>query len=95
VFYKEALASSAGSVLGGILVVCMVAGIVLTMSTRRWTAPVRCTAIAKDGMTIKWFALSQQTQRAGARHGNRPLMNIVLVLVFGTAIEILAAGNLG
>jgi len=95
VFYKEALDQLAGSVLGGILVVCMVAGIVLTMSTATLDGSRALYGIAKDGMTIKWFAYLNKHNVPGRGMAIDALMNIVLVLVFGTAIEILAAGNLG
>jgi amino acid transporter len=95
VFYKEALDQLTGSVLGGILVVFMVAGIVLTMSTATLDGSRALYGIAKDGMTIKWFAYLNKHNVPGRGMAIDALMNIVLVLVFGTPILILAAGNLG
>lgn len=95
VFYKEALDAIAGSGLGGALVVCMVAGIVLTMSTATLDGSRALYGIAKDGMTIKWFAYLNRHNVPGRGMALDALMNIFLVVFFGSAIEILAAGNLG
>jgi amino acid transporter len=95
VFYKEALDTIAGSGLGGVLVVCMVAGIVLTMSTATLDGSRALYGIARDGMTIKWFAYLNRHNVPGRGMALDALMNIFLVVFFGSAIEILAAGNLG
>jgi amino acid transporter len=95
VFYKEVLDQLTGSVLGGVLVVFMVAGIVLTMSTATLDGSRALYGIAKDGMTIKWFAYLNKYNVPGRGMAIDAIMNIILVLVFGTPILILAAGNLG
>jgi amino acid transporter len=95
VFYKTALDAIGGPIVGGILVVCMVAGIVLTMSTATLDGSRALYGIAKDGMTIKWFAYLNKHNVPGRGMAIDALMNIFLVVFFGSAIEILAAGNLG
>ncbi|MDT7661538.1 MAG: hypothetical protein QOD04_1094 [Pseudonocardiales bacterium] len=95
VFYKDALDALAGNVFGGVLVVCMVAGIVLTMSTATLDGSRALYGIALDGMTIKWFAYLNKHNVPGRGMAVDAVMNIFLVVFFGSAIEILAAGNLG
>lgn len=95
VFYKQALDAIAGDVLGGVLVVCMVAGIVLTMSTATLDGSRALYGIAKDGMTVKWFAHLNKHNVPGRGMALDALLNIFLAVFFGSAIEILAAGNLG
>ncbi|HEY0576822.1 MAG TPA: APC family permease [Pseudonocardia sp.] len=95
VFYKDALDAIAGNVFGGVLVVCMIAGIVLTMSTATLDGSRALYGIAKDGMTIKWFGYLNKHRVPGRGMALDALMNIFLVVFFGSAIEILAAGNLG
>jgi len=48
-----------------------------------------------DGMTIKWFAYLNKHNVPGRGMAVDAVMNIFLVVFFGSAIEILAAGNLG
>lgn len=95
VFYKDVLDQIAGGFGGGVLVVCMVGGIVLTMSTATLDGSRALYGIAKDGMTIKWFDHLNKFNVPGRGMAIDALMNIFLVVFFGSAIEILAAGNLG
>ena len=95
VFYKQALDTIAGSFVGGLLVVCLVAGIVLTMSTATLDGSRALYGISKDGMTIRWFGQLNKFNVPGRGMAIDAFMNIFLVVFFGTAIEILAAGNLG
>lgn len=95
VFYKDALDAIAGNLLGGALVVCMVAGIVLTMSTATLDGSRALYGIAKDGMTIKWFDNLNKHNVPGRGMALDAILNIFLAVFFGSAIEILAAGNLG
>jgi amino acid transporter len=95
IFYKQVLDKVAGGFGGGLFVVCMVCGIVLTMSTATLDGSRALYGIARDGMTIKWFDHLNQHRVPGRGMAVDALMNIFLVLFFGSAIEILAAGNLG
>ncbi len=95
VFYKDVLDQIAGDFGGGLLVMCLVAGIVLTMSTATLDGSRALYGIAKDGMTIKWFDHLNKFNVPGRGMAIDAVMNIFLVLFFGSAIEILAAGNLG
>lgn len=95
VFYKVALVRIAGDFGGGLLVVCMVCGIVLTMSTATLDGSRALYGISRDGMTISFFDHVNKHNVPGRGMALDAVMNIFLVLFFGTAIEILAAGNLG
>lgn len=95
VFYKTALDAIAGPALGGVFVVCMVAGIVLTMSTATLDGSRALYGIARDGMTIRYFDRLNHHNVPARGMALDALLNIFLVVFFGSAIEILAAGNLG
>jgi amino acid transporter len=95
IFYAKALNSIAGSFGGHLLVVCMVLGIVLTMSTATLDGSRAIYGISKDGMTIRWFDKLNEHNVPGRGMAIDALMNIFLVVFFGSAIAILAAGNLG
>lgn len=95
VFYKTALNQITGSFVGGLLVLCIVVGIVLTMSTSTLDGSRALYGISKDGMTIKWFAHLNKHNVPGRGMALDAIMNIFLVMFFGSAIAILAAGNLG
>ncbi len=95
VFYKTAFETLAGSFLGGVLVVCLVCGLVLTMSTATLDGSRALYGIAKDGMTIRWLGKLNRFNVPERGMIVDAALNIFLVVYFGTAIEILAAGNLG
>lgn len=95
VFYADALNQIAGDLGGRLLIVCMVFGIVLTMSTATLDGSRAIYGIAKDGMTIRWFNHLNEHNVPGRGMAIDAIMNIVLVVFFGSAIAILAAGNLG
>lgn len=94
-FYAQALNAIGGHIFGAVLVLCMVAGIVLTMETATMDGSRALYGIAKDGMTIKWLAVLNKHHVPGRGMMVDGLLNIFLILFFGSAIEILAAGNLG
>jgi amino acid transporter len=95
VFYKTAFDMLAGNFLGGVLVVCLICGIVLTMSTATLDGSRALYGIARDGMTIKQLAHLNRHKVPERGMIVDAVLNIFLVVYFGTAIEILAAGNLG
>lgn len=94
-FYAEALNAIAGDFGGKLLVVCLVFGIVLTMSTATVDGSRAIYGIAKEGMTIRWFGHLNKYNVPNRGMAVDAFMNIFLVVFFGAAIEILAAGNLG
>ena len=94
-FYKTAFDRVGGHFVGGILVVCLVVGIVLTMSTATMDGSRALYGISRSGMTIKRLGTLNKYNVPGAGMAVDAALNIFLVIFFGTAIQILAAGNLG
>jgi amino acid transporter len=68
---------------------------VLTMSTATMDGSRALYGIAKDGMTIKQLGTLNKHNVPERGMALDAAMNIFLAVFFGTAIEILAAGNLG
>lgn len=95
VFYKQAMDRIAGSIGGGILVVCLVMGLVLTMMTATSDGSRALYGIAKDGMSIRWLAVLNKHNVPGRGMAVDGILNMFLIVFFGSAIQILAAGNLG
>lgn len=94
-FYKTAFDAIGGPFFGGVLVVCLVAGIVLTMSTATLDGSRALYGIARDGMTIKQLGHLNKHRVPERGMLVDAVLNIFLAVYFGSAIEILAAGNLG
>ena len=95
VFYKQAFDAIGGSFVGGALVLCLVCGIVLTMSTATMDGSRALYGIARDGMTIRQLGTLNKHHVPERGMMVDAVLNIFLAVFFGTAIEILAAGNLG
>lgn len=94
-FYTTALDRIAGSTGGSILVACMVAGIVLTMETATMDGSRALYGIAKDGMSLKWLTAINKHHVPSRGMAVDAMLNVFLIVFFGNAIAILAAGNLG
>jgi amino acid transporter len=94
-FYKAAFDAIGGSFIGGALVICLVFGLVLTMSTATLDGSRALYGIAKDGMTIKQFGVLNEHHVPARGMLLDAVLNIFLVTYLGTALAILAAGNLG
>ena len=94
-FYKAAFDAIGGPFFGGVLVVCLVLGLVLTMSTATLDGSRALYGISRDGMTIKQFGVLNEHHVPGRGMLLDAVLNIFLVTYLGTALAILAAGNLG
>jgi amino acid transporter len=94
-FYKTAFDVVGGHFIGEILVICLVVGIVLTMSTATMDGSRALYGISQSGMTIKEFGKLNKHNVPGRGMLLDAVMNIFLAVYFGSAIAILAAGNLG
>lgn len=94
-FYKTAFDAIGGSFFGGVLVICLIFGIILTMSTATLDGSRALYGISRDGMTIRALGTLNKHNVPGRGMALDALLNIFLIMFFGTAIEILAAGNLG
>jgi amino acid transporter len=95
VFYKTAFDAVGGEFIGSLLVICLVIGIVLTMSTATMDGSRALYGISRSGMTIKALGTLNKHRVPGRGMALDAAINIFLVVYFGTAIEILAAGNFG
>jgi len=94
-FYKTAFDAIGGDFFGGVLVVCLIFGIILTMSTATLDGSRALYGISRDGMTIRALGVLNKHNVPGRGMALDAILNIFLIMFFGTAIEILAAGNLG
>jgi amino acid transporter len=94
-FYKPAFDAIGGSFVGGALVICLVLGLVLTMSTATLDGSRALYGISKEGMTIRQFGVLNAHNVPGRGMLLDAVLNIFLVTYLGTALSILAAGNLG
>lgn len=94
-FYKPAFDAIGGSFIGGVLVICLVLGLVLTMSTATLDGSRALYGISKAGMTVKQFGTLNAHNVPGRGMLLDAVLNIFLVTYLGSALAILAAGNLG
>jgi amino acid transporter len=94
-FYKDAFDAIGGPFVGGVLVVCLAFGLILTMSTATLDGSRALYGIARDGMTIKQFGVLNEHHVPARGMALDAILNIFLVTYLGTALAILAAGNLG
>jgi amino acid transporter len=94
-FYKPAFDAIGGSFVGGALVICLVLGLVLTMSTATLDGSRALYGISRAGMTIRAFGTLNAHNVPARGMLLDALLNIFLVTYLGSALAILAAGNLG
>ncbi len=94
-FYKEAFDALGGALIGGALTLCLVGGLILTMSTATMDGSRALYGIAKDGMTVRQLAVLNNRNVPERGMALDALLNILMVTFLGSTLEILAAGNLG
>jgi amino acid transporter len=94
-FYTTAFDELVGNFLGGVMVVCLVAGLILSMNTATMDGSRALYGISKDGMTVKQLGVLNRNQVPARAMTLDMIMNLFLLTYFASAIEILAAGNLG
>jgi amino acid transporter len=94
-FYADAFDALVGSGLAKVMILCIVAGLVLSMNTATMDGSRALYGIAKDGMTIKQFGVLNDNHVPARGMLLDAVLNIFLVTYLGTALAILAAGNLG
>ena len=70
-FYTIAFDELVGNFLGGVMIFCVVAGLVLSMNTATMDGSRALYGIAKDGMTIRQFGKLNRFRVPGARHDRR------------------------
>lgn len=94
-FYKTAFDQLVGSFLGGVMIFCVVAGLVLSMNTATMDGSRALYGIAKDGMTVKGFGVLNKHHVPGRAMTLDALLNIFLISFLAGVIEILAVSNVG
>ena len=94
-FYTQAFDILVGSGLANVMIVCLVAGLLLSMNTATMDGSRALFGISRDGMTIKQLGVLNRNNVPARAMTLDALLNIFLITYFASAIEILAAGNLG
>ncbi|HEY6777156.1 MAG TPA: APC family permease [Thermoleophilaceae bacterium] len=94
-FYTTAFDQIVGNALGTVMVLCLIAGLVLSMNTATMDGSRALFGISKDGMTVKELGVLNKFNVPGRAMTLDLLLNLFLITYFAGAIEIIAAGNLG
>ena len=77
------------------LIVCLIAGLLLSMNTATMDGSRALYGIAQDGMTTKWLGRLNSYSVPGIAMTMDVILNLLLISYFGYPLDILAAGNLG
>ena len=94
-FYTIAFDELVGDFLGGVMILCVVAGLVLSMNTATMDGSRALYGIAKDGMTIRQFGKLNRFRVPALAMTVDALLNILLISFFNNPIEIIAVSNIG
>jgi amino acid transporter len=94
-FYTQAFDAIVGNALGNVMIFCLVAGLILSMNTATMDGSRALFGIARDGMTIKQLGVLNKFNVPARAMTLDMVLNLFLLTYFASAIEILAAGNLG
>jgi amino acid transporter len=94
-FFITAFDELVGNALANVLVVCVVAGLVLSMNTATMDGSRALYGIAKDGMTIKQLGTLNRFRVPGRAMTVDAILNILLISYFAGVLEILAVSNIG
>ncbi len=95
VYLTDVLNTIAGPDFGKFLVVCLCAGLLLSMNTATMDGSRALYALSEEGMTIKQLGVLNRHHVPGRAMTVDMVLNIFLVLYFGNIFFILAAGNFG
>jgi amino acid transporter len=94
-FYTQAFDELVGNFLGGVMIFCIVAGLVLSMNTATMDGSRALYGIAKDGMTIRQFGALNRYRVPALAMTVDAILNIFLISFFAGVLEILAVSNVG
>ncbi len=94
-FYTQVFDTLVGNALGNVMIFCLVAGLLLSMNTATMDGSRALFGISRDGMTIKQLGVLNRFNVPARAMTLDALLNLFLITYFASAIEILAAGNLG
>jgi amino acid transporter len=94
-WYTQAFDAIVGNFLGGVMIFCVVAGLVLSMNTATMDGSRALYGIAKDGMTIRQFGALNRFRVPALAMTVDAVLNILLISFFNNPIEIIAVSNIG
>jgi amino acid transporter len=94
-FYTQAFDILVGNALGEVMIICLVAGLIMSMNTATMDGSRALYGISKDGMTIKQLGVLNRFNVPARAMTLDAVLNVFLLTYFAGAIEIIAAGNLG
>src|SRR3954468_21625153 len=94
-YFTTAFDKLVGNGLANVMIVCVVAGLVLSMNTATMDGSRALYGIAKDGMTIKQLGTLNRFRVPGRAMTVDAILNILLISYFAGVLEILAVSNIG
>ena len=94
-FYAQAFDELVGTFLGGVMIFCVCAGLVLSMNTATMDGSRALYGIAKDGMTIKQFGMLNRFRVPALAMTVDAILNLFLISYFVSPLEIIAVSNIG
>jgi amino acid transporter len=94
-FYTQAFDVIVGSALTHVLVVCLIAGLLLSMNTATMDGSRALYGISQDGMTTRVLGRLNRYSVPAVAMTADVILNLFLISYFGYPLDILAAGNLG
>ena len=94
-FYTDAFNTILGTALGKVMILCIVAGLVLSMNTATMDGSRALYGIAKDGMTIRQLGTLNRYHVPALAMTIDAILNMLLITVLGSPLEILAVSNMG
>lgn len=94
-FYVNAFDVLVGNSLANVMVVCLVAGLVLSMNTATMDGARALYGISNEGMTIKQLGTLTKRKVPGLAMTTDMVLNILLIVFFHGVIAILAVSNVG
>ena len=94
-WYKEAFDVLVGNTLAGVMIFCVVAGLVLSMNTATMDGSRALYGISKDGMTIRQLGRLNRYNVPAVAMTVDAVLNLFLISFFNNPIEIIAVSNIG
>ncbi len=94
-FLATALEDTVGSFLGGLFVIFICGGLLLSMNTATMDGSRALYGMAREGLTIKWLARLNKDSVPGRAMTLDVVLNIVLLFAMPSLFFTLAAGNIG
>jgi amino acid transporter len=94
-FYSDAFNVIVGSALAKVMILCIIAGLVLSMNTATMDGSRALYGIAKDGMTIRQLGTLNRYHVPAVAMTIDALLNLLLITRYGSPLQILAVSNVG